>query len=536
MEADAAPRAREGFGGRGDARSQLLRQIIEANGDLQDPLDMAATIESLGYSDRRAEEVFGQPTVFDLARDLWDDFLAAIRSDPIPPRFEMRWHQMVGVIAADFAHGLVFALPMAASVAAMIILHIGMTSYQYFSVAQATALALATFLSFVVTGGYSQAMATVYYLLLGLQEAGLVERTLYQIMRWGLASAVAVAVAIVVGDAVFPMFPISLTLFMVVYLVMQSALWLSYATLYVLRREYLLTLLTVMAVLIAWLVWRLGLGVIFAQAAAMAAATAGALFAWSVIFRRQSRRWEQIGRIVKTRTSQLAYASGAYFAYGILYFVFIFADRLVAWTTSTAFLPYSIWFRGQYELGMDWALASLILPLGATEAFVGYLIRWLMAAQHRVLEREVGDLARALRTVYLRSVAAFLVVALLATLGVRVGLSFAGGLPLLHGAVPLAGVEPFVFAWSSFAYVFLALALFNVLLMFSLAYPQAALRSMLVAVAVDVTVGVLATRIFGAYQYAVFGLMAGVVCLIALTTRDILRLLPRIDFMLYRMS
>ena len=518
-----------------DRRADLLRHVIEANGDLQDVMDMAATIESLGWSDRRIEATFGQPTVFDLARDLFDEYLIAVRSEPVPPRLDLTWYQVLRQIMADFVHGLTFALPMAVSVASMVILHISISSFQYFSVPQATALAMATFLSFVVTGGFTQAMATTYYLLLGLQEAGLIERTLSLIMRWGFLSAVLLALGVLVGDALFPMFPLSLALFMVVYLILLSLLWLSYASLYVLRREYLLALVTLWAILIAFALWRLGYNVVAAQAVAMISATIIATSAWFVIFRRQSRRWDHIGRIVKTRNSQLAYASGTYFLYGILYFVFIFADRLVSWTTATSFAPYSIWFRGQYELGMDWALASLILPLAATEAFVGYFIRWLMAAQGHVPERNIAALAASSRGMYTRLMVAYLVVATAATVILRLGLALAAHVHLLSGSLPTSSIESFVFSWASFAYIFLAVALFNILLMFSMAYPLPALRSLLIALAVDVGVGIVATRVFAAYQFAVLGLIAGVACLIVLSTRDVIRALPDIDFMLYRM-
>ncbi len=519
----------------GDARGQLLRQVVEANGDLQDVMDMAATIESLGWSDHRIEVTFGQPTVFDLAQDLFDEYLATVRSEPVPPRLDITWYNVLRQLAADFLHGLTFALPMAVSVASMVILHISMSSFQYFSVPQATALAMATFLSFVVTGGFSQAMATIYYVLLGLQEAGLIERTLYLIMRWGFMSAVVLAVGVLVGDALFPMFPLSLALFMVVYLVLLSLLWLGYASLYVLRREYLLTLVTASAVVIAYSIWRAGYNVILAQAVAMISATLIATLAWVVIFRRQSRRWDHTGRIVRTRNSQLAYAGGPYFLYGLLYFVFIFADRLVSWTTATSFAPYSIWFRGQYELGMDWALASLILPLAATEAFVGYFIRWLMAAQGHVSEHHVADLATLGRKTYARLMAAYLLVAAAASLILRLGVGLAARIHLLSGSLPTSSIESFVFSWASLGYIFLAISLFNILLLFSLAYPVPALRSLLIALAVDIGVGIVATRVFAAYQFAVIGLLAGVICLLVLSTRDVLRTLPSIDYMLYRM-
>lgn len=513
-----------------------MRQVLEANADIQDALDVAASVESLGWTDSRVEDVFGYASVFDLAEDMLQDIRQAVQTRPLPQRLAIPWRALLAMVAREVVHGMTFALPMAVSVLSMIILRISFSSYQYFSVEQATALALATFLSFVVTGGFSQAMANTYYLLVGLQQAEEVESTIFLLMRWGLWGAMGLAALLIALDSVFPLMPLPLVEFMALYLVLLSALWLAFSGLYVLRREYLLTLITAMAIAIAYLLWRKGFPVLIGQMVGMMTASVASVVTALVVHRKSSRKLRQQGRVLRTRMSQLAYATSSYFFYGLLYFLFIYADRLVAWSTNTVYMPYSIWFRGEYELGMDWSLAALILPLASAEVLVSSLMRWLQDMQQRTPERQAATLGRRFRAVYARALGIYVAVSLTGILGAHIAASLAQHTALLHAAVPTQGVEPFVFGWATWAYVLVAVALFNILLLFTLSFPAAALRSIVIAIGLDLGVGMVMTRLFGDYQFAVFGLFAGAAYLFVSSTLEVLRFLPRVDFLLYRIA
>ena len=45
-----------------------------------------------------------------------------------------------------------------------------------------------------------------------------------------------------------------------------------------------------------------------------------------------------------------------YFAYGLVYFSFLFADRIMAWTGRADYRQYFFWFQADYEVGLNWAL------------------------------------------------------------------------------------------------------------------------------------------------------------------------------------
>lgn len=516
--------------------ADLVRRAREANPDAQDVLDEAALLESMGISDRLAESVYGQPTVFELAEAVFREINTEVRVDvrPHPVRTPLR--DRIWQTVRSTVHGMAFALPMVLSIVSMITLHVSLTSYQYFSLEQATALALATFMSFLVTGGFTQIMAFTYYLLVGTEAPALTESVLWLMMRVSLGLTLVLGVALLLLDGLFPLLPFGTMAFAVLYLLPLAALWLSFATLYVLRRESILSLLTVFGVAVVFALWRLGLPVALAQVIGILADALGAtgLAVW--IFRRATREAPHARRAVETRLSHLAQAGSPYFVYGMVYFAFIFADRLVAWTTGTNLLPFGIWFRGPYELGMDWALMALVLPLGVSESFLTRLLGYLSEAPQSTPLGHFGAFVKGARSRYFLTVLGFLGVALAGWVLVQVLVGAAHGLPLLRSSLPVRLTEPFVFRWASLSYVGLAVGLLNVLLLFSLAQPLPALKSFAVAIAVDVGVGLVVTRVTGSYAEAVLGLAAGSLYLTVSTTIALLHLFPRLDHTLFQLT
>lgn len=516
--------------------ADLLRRAREANPDVQDVFDEAALLESMGISDRFAETAYGYPTVFDLAEAVLRDITTGVRVDVRPRPASEPLRRRLWAIARSTVHGMAFALPMVLSIVSMITLHVSLTSYQYFSLQQATALALATFMSFLVTGGFTQVMAYTYYLLVGTEAPALTESILWLMMRVSLGLTVLLGISLLLVDGLFPLLPFGTMAFTVLYLVPLAALWLAFATLYVLRHESILTLLTAAGITVVFALWRLGLPVALAQVIGIATDALLATGLSIAIFRRASRSAPHAKRAIETRIAHLAHASSPYFVYGIVYFAFIFTDRLVAWTTGTGLLPFGVWFRGPYELGMDWALGALVLPLGVSESFLTRLLGYLSEAPQRTPIGRFGAFVREARGRYVLTILGFLLVALSGWALLQGLVGAAHDVPLLTASLPDRLSEPFVFHWASIAYVGLALGLFNVLLLFSLARPLPALRSFAAAITVDLGVGLLVTRTTGSYTDAVFGLAAGVLYLVVSTTRSLLALFPRLDHTLFELT
>ena len=521
---------------RDETWTRVRNQVQEANPDLQDALDVAAVLESLGWTDQRMEERFGLADIFQAGEEIYNEIRQQLTQAPLPIRLTLTKKALLWSIFRDVGHGLTFTLPMIVSVAAMITLHISFASYQYFSVANATAIALATFLSFLTTGGFTQAMTNIYYVLMGMQKTQEIEATVFLVMRWAMAATLGFAVMVIVGDFVFPIMPENLILLMILYMVLLSVLWLSFTGLYILRREYYLTIITAVAIGIAYWLHLNGLAVQWAQTVAMAVASIMSLAIALFLFRRRTRGVAALNAVFKTRLAQLAHGASPYFLYGLLYFVYIYVDRLVAWSSQTTFLPYNIWFRGQYELGMDWSLVALFLPLSVAEVLISAVMRRVQNLEHQLTVDHGLALSRSLRNTYLVILSIFGAVSAIGVVFTHIGVRLLVPVRLFSQSVPVRGVEPFVFNWSSAAYVLFSVAIFNILLLFTLSHPRPALRALGYGILVDLAVGVLATQFLSGYQYAVWGLVVSSIFLAVYSTWTVLRLLPQLDYFLYRLS
>ncbi len=521
---------------RGIQWERLRSQVQEANPDLQDPLDVAATLESLGWTDRQVEDSFGYANLFEAGEEMYASIRRQVTQAPLPIKVAIAPTTLVWSIIRDIGHGFTFTLPMIISVAAVITLHVSFSSVVTFSVPDATAIALATFFSFLTTGGFSQAMTNIYYVLLGMQKLSEIEATVFLVMRWSLAVTLAFCGVIILGDFVLPIMPEGLVLLATLYTVLLSMLWISFAGLYILRREYFLALITAFAIFVAYELYKRGIPVQWAQSVAITLASLAAALTSLIIFRRRTRGLEPLKGVFVTRLAQLAHGSGIYFAYGLLYFVYIYVDRLVAWSSQTAYLPYNIWFRGQYELGMDWSLVALFVPLSLAEVLISAVMRRITNLEHLHRMRDGAELHRKVRRTYFTMLSIFVVLSVFGVLITHVGVAFLAPIRLFRLSIPVAGVEPFVFFWSSWGYVLFSVAIFNVLMLFSLSHPQPALRTLGYGIAVDLAVGLLCAQLFGGYQYAVLGLVAGSAFVALYSTHAVVTMLPRLDYFLYRLT
>jgi uncharacterized membrane protein len=105
----------------------------------------------------------------------------------------------------------------------------------------------------------------------------------------------------------------------------------------------------------------------------------------------------------------------------------------------------------------------------------------------------------------------------------------------VHYPIHFAGTVEFVFLWSLLAYTLVAITLLNSVILFTLSQPNRVLRALSLALAVNILVGFLLTRWID-YPEAVFGLLAGSIVFLVLSTREVLHTLSRLDYYLYALS
>ncbi|MDZ7693494.1 MAG: hypothetical protein U5K69_20645 [Balneolaceae bacterium] len=96
------------------------------------------------------------------------------------------------------------------------------------------------------------------------------------------------------------------------------------------------------------------------------------------------------------------YNSYRYFVYGFCYFLFLFLDRILAWSAGPPPPPYIMWFNTPYELGMDWALISLVLTIAVLEYSIQSFSKLLLPVQKRAPFVQIDLFNKYFKSFYLK--------------------------------------------------------------------------------------------------------------------------------------
>ncbi|HAV43131.1 TPA: hypothetical protein DCX15_03855 [bacterium] len=231
------------------------------------------------------------------------------------------------------------------------------------------------------------------------------------------------------------------------------------------------------------------------------------------------------------------YSVAPYFFYGFFYFFFLCLDRLISWSSPKEVIPYLITFRVPYELGMDWALISLILTIGVLEYSIEEFTQTIIPSQLRLKAKESSKFNTEYIGFYFRNLILFLIVAILSIILVYLGMFFLARLNQSLGI--FYGIEHFfnpityfVFFFAAVGYAFLVWGLFNSVFFFALSRPKFALVSIIAGFVVDFVVGFILSRLFG-YYWGVLGLTCGAIVFMVISTLYASKVFNSLDYYYY---
>jgi len=229
------------------------------------------------------------------------------------------------------------------------------------------------------------------------------------------------------------------------------------------------------------------------------------------------------------------YINYRYFVYGLSYFLFLFIDRILAWSAGPPPPPYIVWFNTPYELGMDWALLTLVLSVAVLEYSVQLYSRKLVPLQEKVKFGQLRSFNDYYKKFYFKQLALLVVISIFSIVITYFAVNslrvFEGDVSEIHDffANPMTTE---VFWLASISYVFLNIGLLHSLFFFTLNKAKFSMYSMLAAVGVNFFVGYLCSRMIS-LEYATIGLMAGSICFAAVSGYFAKQFFKRLDYYYY---
>ncbi len=516
----------------------LADKILERHKQPEDQYEVAALLESMGWNDDRAIKEFGVEDIFELASGIWDSIQNRIVYTPFSRTEKPSFLRSLYETIRTFLRGLIFAVPMAVSVASMLVLKFSLWSYQNLTVEIATSIALATILSFITVGGFTQAIARrgFFYIIQGFYN--LARKSTFYFIRLGFLACIIISVLLLLFNFLFNLFSYEMILIIVIYFFFLNSIWLSVTGMYILKKELVFTSLIGLGIFLVYILFKIaGMDIILSQIISLLIVTILSFILVSYFFTKEEKQKEKGIEIKMPRISITLYSVTPYFLYGFLYFLFLFIDRVNAWSTNSDFMPYIIWFRGQYELGLDFALLALIIPMGISEVIVTNLMNDLEASQRGYLAKEIDKKYRFFVRKYYKLLVIILLSAIASSYLVYQLTLWYNKISLLMNDqnILTSDTTRFVLLWGIVSYVMLSVFLMNAVILFSISQPGLVIRTILPAVVLNVVLGFLLSRWFD-YSFAVIGLLIGSLFMMVLSTYYVRRVLKNIDYYLYYAS
>lgn len=507
----------------------LAGHIVELAGEPIDLWAIAALLESIGIRDLDAVERYGRRDVFALAQAVQIRLPepGAGPADPEDDPFRTRLRRF----ARYYGRGTFFFLPLGLQLIALLAVGISQYAALTFTLRDASILAAAAALSFLVTSGFTQGLG---YLGPQYSETGkhmLAEKASWAIVGLGIASTLLVGVVTWIVVAATGSYPAEDMRVAAVYYALLAAQGMASALLYMLHRYLAMLASTVLALVLAGVLYkRTGLEVEVIHWIALTVGVAAEFaVAWRVLRRkaadtRGDLRVARFPRRTLLRRRVLPFA-----LYGFLYFAFLTVDRAVAWAAGDNPLP--LWFHPSYELGLDWALAGVVFALAFLEVAVEGFSKNLVPTSEGFVITAKEHHNTAVARFWARQLA---FIGLLAATGTWLALGLAVLLNDLDALGPAQVVydDPitrYVFGMGVLGYTFLALGIANSVFVMSLNQPRRALVSVSAGIVVALAVSIAATSSFP-YWTSVFGLVAGTAAFALLSGWQAWRTFRRADY------
>lgn len=521
-----------------DKYKDLLNEVLEKNIQPQDQYEVAALLESMGWNDNRAFREFGVADIFELANHMWDDIQLKVSYHLFSKTEKSKAAFLVIDMIRSFLRGLIFAFPMAISVLAMLNLKFSLWSYQYLSVKEATSIAIGTILSFICVGGFTQAIARrgFFYMIQGYYN--LARKTTFLFIRIGFVLCFIISLLVIGLNIVFNMFSYDMIILIILFFVFLTSIWLSVTVMYILKKEILFTGLIIFGIFLVYVMFKLlNINIIISQLISLGIVSICSILLVLYYFITVENKEEKGIALKLPRFSITLYSVWPYFFYGFLYFTFLFIDRVSAWSKNVEFMPYVIWFRGEYELGLDFALLTLIIPMGVSEVIVSKLMLDIESSQKNYLAIESDQLYKKFIKTYKRMFLFIFISSIVSSFVIYKLILWynQASIRLSDENLLQSDITLFVLFWGILSYILLSFCLMNAVILFALSQANMVLKAMVPALLTNMLVGFLLSRWID-YQFAVIGLFIGTILLLIFTTKACMKVFKNLDYYLYATS
>jgi hypothetical protein len=361
----------------------------------------------------------------------------------------------------------------------------------------------------------------------------MVRKTVNYLLKAGSISIGVVLALIFTCNFFFHIYPYELLFVVFVYAFLIGMLLLLLAPLHTIQQRWVISLAIITGTAVAiTLKTQTTLMTYFTHWIGIGTAVVIAKVFLTIFFRRAIKGKNAITNL-RVPSAIILYHNYKYFLYGIFIYVFIFIDRILAWSCpqSDGPPPFIVLFEKNYELGMDMAILVFLLLAGVLEFGIASFTRLLDIGQKITAFHSPHLFNAQLKKMYWQHVGFLILTA--AGIGVLVYyIMFAKWGYRSQFNEDLMAVSVKVCVMGGLGYLFLAWGMLNTLYMFTLGQPTKPLKAIITACLVNLVAGFVLSR-FISYEYSAAGMLTGAIVFMAMTMKANLKFFNNLDYHYY---
>jgi len=514
------------------SKFDLTNEVINKIGNPIDYNSVLITLEMLGITDFLSQDKYDKNNLRELADEIYRRAkVLVLRKEKTIYKEKHPVLMSIKRFFSSFLKGTEIAIPMIIQMISIGLIGVSLWAYLGFTSELATYIAIGTFLSYVVTGGFMQSIGRKGLQYLAWDNPPLAKKGVYKIYRGGAYAVLIIGLLFALIIWLINSFSLNrLILITLSYYFMLSFLWLNLSVLYVSKKILGTIISTSLPIIVILILLAKDINIIPAQIAGLFVSNVISFFWGYISFYRLPPTKEKLLKSVKLPPVDWFKESiKKYFLFGLFYFTFLMTDRIVNWTSS--FSRNGMLFNSSYEIGLDFALIFFPIFLILAEYAMRVIFGRIIYLQKNLKSTEIEKYNIRFFIYYIIIFCAIPAISMLIYVFLNpifYVLYNSFGFEIL-GPLFNDNLTKFVFNASYYAYIFTGIGLFNSLLLISHSRPEMPLNSILVAFFTNIIVGILLSRLISP-EYSVFGLLLGGIVFFVTTTIASANLMMDFDY------
>jgi hypothetical protein len=502
------------------ALQNLINSIYTNYPNVCDPWEIVAIVEALGYTDKTIETEFGCPNALILGQFIYRQrhqfpFADAGNNNT---KISAKLSDEINIFITQFSQSFVYTIPF---IILLILNYLPVDKKVDILPPELNSLfGFVTMASLITSSGFVQMISRRGLFYIGLKDPIQANRICTPILLMGIFTTILLSSIGIIFGFYQGIAADKYIIIAGIYYLVLSTIWMLFA---IVGLQYRFAAPTILiGITCCFFVFRVffKLSALESQVATIAIAFISlAILSTSNRIKYRSIK-PKFGKLVSLpQLSILIYLLVPYFFYGIVYFGFIFADRLVANIVSVGDYRLIPGNNLDYQDSMDLALLNLLLIVPLVE-YCSYklIIYWYDRAKYMTLA-EANSLPWELQKKYW---------ALLSRILLYFGLLMSITIVLLS-ILQRSQSDNILTIVAGIGYLLFAIGLFNTVILLSLNRLHDVLGILATAMSIDFISGYLLSSLFGIY-FAAIGLIVGAMFFAVSSTKKTLKAIDRAEY------